>query len=109
MILDLKCDWDFGSSWNKCAARDPEQRQRETEDCGRSDMSDFHPQPTTHTVPMATNAAAGGGGAAPAIKLIYFDFGGRAESIRLALHVGGVPFEDVRITEEEFRSYKAGA
>lgn len=46
---------------------------------------------------------------APAIKLYYFDFGGRAEPIRLALHVGGVPFEDVRITEEEFRTHKAGA
>jgi hypothetical protein len=57
---------------------------------------------------MAMSDAAGGA-AAPAIKLIYFDFGGRAESIRLALHVGGVPFEDARITEAEFSSYKAGA
>jgi len=34
--------------------------------------------------------------------------GGRAEAIRLALHVGGVEFEDVRITEEDFRRTKAG-
>lgn len=46
---------------------------------------------------------------APVIKLYYFDFGGRAEPIRLALHVGGVAFEDVRITEDEFRFHKAGA
>lgn len=43
----------------------------------------------------------------PHIQLIYFNFGGRAESIRLTLHVGGVAFDDVRITEEEFRSSKA--
>lgn len=43
------------------------------------------------------------------IRLVYFDFGGRAEAIRLALHVGGVDFEDVRITEDQFRQEKAGA
>ena len=43
------------------------------------------------------------------LKLIYFNFGGRADAIRLALHVGGVAFEDVRITEETFRQEKAGA
>ena len=34
--------------------------------------------------------------------------GGRAEAIRLALHVGGVPFDDVRITEKEFGKAKKG-
>ena len=43
----------------------------------------------------------------PSLRLIYFNFGGRAEAIRLALFVGEVEFEDVRITEEEFRQQKA--
>ncbi len=42
------------------------------------------------------------------ILSLRFCAGGRAEAIRLALHVGGVEFEDVRITEEEFRRTKAG-
>lgn len=34
----------------------------------------------------------------PRLKLRYFDFpGGRGESIRLALTIGGVPFEDDRV------------
>ena len=32
------------------------------------------------------------------LKLIYFPFGGRAEATRFALYLGGVEFEDVRIT-----------
>ncbi len=37
-------------------------------------------------------------------KLTYFDIdGGRGESIRLALHIGGIEFEDVRLTGPEFR------
>lgn len=58
-----------------------------------------------------TTEAAGAEGRYPppeSLKLVYFNFGGRAESIRLALHVGGVAFEDIRITEEEFRKEKAG-
>lgn len=45
------------------------------------------------------------------IRLTYFDFPfWRAEVSRLALHLGGVPFEDVRPSRTEFRAMKeAGA
>lgn len=37
------------------------------------------------------------------LKLTYFDFpGGRAEPARLALHMGGIPFEDYRFSIAEF-------
>jgi len=36
-------------------------------------------------------------------KLTYFDIdGGRGEPIRLALHIGGIEFEDLRLTFSEF-------
>lgn len=39
----------------------------------------------------------------PKLKLTYFDFhGGRAEPVRLALHIGGIEFEDHRFTFPEF-------
>ncbi len=39
----------------------------------------------------------------PKLKLTYFDIhGGRAEPARLALHLGGVNFEDDRISFQEF-------
>ncbi len=39
----------------------------------------------------------------PKLKLTYFDFhGGRAEPVRLALHIGSVAFEDHRFTFAEF-------
>ena len=39
----------------------------------------------------------------PKLNLSYFDFhGGRAEPVRLALHIGGVEFEDHRFTPTEF-------
>lgn len=37
------------------------------------------------------------------VKLTFFDFPGRAEHIRLALRIGGVPFEDCRIPFDEWR------
>lgn len=37
------------------------------------------------------------------LKLTYFDFaGGRAEPIRLALHIGGISFEDYRFAPADF-------
>ncbi|MDO9596249.1 MAG: glutathione S-transferase family protein [Azoarcus sp.] len=37
------------------------------------------------------------------LKLTYFDFsGGRAEPARLALHIGGIPFEDSRFAPGDF-------
>ena len=42
------------------------------------------------------------------IKLYYFNFPfWRAEVSRMALHIGGIPFEDVRPTGEEFRAMKS--
>ncbi|HEU4776518.1 MAG TPA: glutathione S-transferase family protein [Telluria sp.] len=39
----------------------------------------------------------------PQLKLTYFDFhGGRGEPVRLALHIGGIPFEDHRFAFPEF-------
>ncbi|KAL3673699.1 hypothetical protein V7S43_001396 [Phytophthora oleae] len=43
----------------------------------------------------------------PSIKLTYFNFAGRAEAARLAFYVGGVPFEDNRLTHEEFAALKS--
>ncbi len=40
-------------------------------------------------------------------KLIYFDFAGsRGEECRLALHLGGIDFEDVRIPRQEWPALK---
>lgn len=38
----------------------------------------------------------------PKLKLLYFKFKGRAEPVRLALHIAGLPFEDCRLSSEEF-------
>lgn len=44
----------------------------------------------------------------PKLKLTYFDFhGGRGEPIRLAMFIGGVEFEDDRISFPEFRERKS--
>ena len=41
------------------------------------------------------------------IRFIYFDLPfWRAETSRLALFLGGIPFEDVRVTSEEFQKMK---
>merc|ERR1711862_586541 len=40
------------------------------------------------------------------LKLTYFDVKGRAEITRLALSYGDIPFEDERISHEEFASKK---
>ncbi|KAJ0405210.1 hypothetical protein ATCC90586_001162 [Pythium insidiosum] len=42
----------------------------------------------------------------PKLKLTYFNFMGRAEATRLALYIGGVPFEDHRLTMEQFAALK---
>ncbi len=37
------------------------------------------------------------------LKLTYFDFdGGRGEPARLALHIGGIPFEDERVNPKDW-------
>ncbi len=44
----------------------------------------------------------------PKLKLSYFDFhGGRGEVARLAMHIGGVPFEDDRIKGPDWPARKA--
>ncbi|KAL6754467.1 glutathione S-transferase [Haematococcus lacustris] len=43
---------------------------------------------------------------APHIKLIYFDFPGKAELTRVLLNVGNVPFEDYTISREQWAELK---
>lgn len=40
------------------------------------------------------------------IRLIYFDIYGRAEMLRMLLTIARVPFEDVRLTNEEWPAWK---
>jgi glutathione S-transferase len=41
------------------------------------------------------------------LKLTYFDFdGGRGEPARLALHVGGIPFEDERVSPKDWPQFR---
>ncbi|ETV75443.1 hypothetical protein H257_10285 [Aphanomyces astaci] len=42
----------------------------------------------------------------PALKVTYFDMAGRAETVRLALTIGGVPFEDQRLQREQWAALK---
>jgi glutathione S-transferase len=43
----------------------------------------------------------------PQYKLTYFPLRAKAEAIRLALHYKGIPFEDVKVTKEEWPSKKS--
>jgi prostaglandin-H2 D-isomerase / glutathione transferase len=43
----------------------------------------------------------------PKLKLTYFDFhGGRGEPARLALSIGGIPFEDDRVAPSDWQRRK---
>ncbi|EGF83206.1 hypothetical protein BATDEDRAFT_84750 [Batrachochytrium dendrobatidis JAM81] len=42
----------------------------------------------------------------PKLKLSYFGIKGRAEVIRLTLHIAGIPFEDARINGEAWKQLK---
>mmetsp|Transcript_33941 Transcript_33941/g.44781 ORF Transcript_33941/g.44781 Transcript_33941/m.44781 type:complete len:204 (+) Transcript_33941:80-691(+) len=42
----------------------------------------------------------------PTLKLIYFNIAARAEPIRHALYIGGIEFEDSRVSREEFSAMK---
>jgi glutathione S-transferase len=45
----------------------------------------------------------------PRLKLTYFDFhGGRGEPARLALSIGGIPFEDNRVAPSDWPASKLG-
>lgn len=39
-------------------------------------------------------------------ELTYFDWSGRAEPIRIALHAAGIPFTDTRVPSEDFQQLK---
>jgi glutathione S-transferase len=46
----------------------------------------------------------------PKLVLTYFDFdGSRGEAARLALHIGGIPFEDRRIPRKEWPAHRDSA
>jgi glutathione S-transferase len=46
----------------------------------------------------------------PKLRLTHFDFdGGRGEPARLALHIGGVAFDDQRIAGKDWPAYRDGA
>ena len=50
---------------------------------------------------------SGGGGPSGLLKLTYFDFhGGRGEPARIALSMGGIPFEDVRVKGTDWERLK---
>lgn len=44
----------------------------------------------------------------PSIVLTYFDIPGPAEAIRLAFYIAGVPFEDRRVSRNDFANMKSG-
>jgi len=59
--------------------------------------------PTWGTQPPATNRSAA---MSTKYKLVYANFRGRAEFIRLALHAGGIEFEDYRFPSDQFDAEK---
>jgi glutathione S-transferase len=44
----------------------------------------------------------------PEYKLYYFPLRARAEAIRLMFHYKGIPFDDVRVSDNEWSSIKDG-
>ena len=36
------------------------------------------------------------------LKFYYFDFCGRGEVPRMCMHIAGIPFQDVRLSNDEF-------
>eukprot|EP00538_Stauroneis_constricta_P002792 CAMPEP_0119549894 /NCGR_PEP_ID=MMETSP1352-20130426/3519_1 /TAXON_ID=265584 /ORGANISM="Stauroneis constricta, Strain CCMP1120" /LENGTH=270 /DNA_ID=CAMNT_0007595585 /DNA_START=31 /DNA_END=843 /DNA_ORIENTATION=- len=54
----------------------------------------------------SSKSLVGGGGGGSKVKLQYFDIAGRAEPVRLALAVAGIPFDDVRIVYKEWATIK---
>ena len=52
-------------------------------------------------------SSSGGGGPSGLLKLTYFDFhGGRGEPARIALSMGGIPFEDERVKGTDWERRK---
>lgn len=46
----------------------------------------------------------------PKLVLVYFDFdGSRGEAARLAMHIGGIPFEDRRIVRKDWPAHRDSA
>ncbi|CAD7700300.1 unnamed protein product [Ostreobium quekettii] len=56
--------------------------------------------------PTRCGAANTGGPTAPKLRLTFFDFKSFVEPVRLAFHMGGIEFEDVRVTFEEFAAMR---
>lgn len=59
-------------------------------------------RPRSRALSVSAMAAA-----TPKLKLTYFNIKARAEPTRLALHIGGIPFEDVRIEHSAWPAMKA--
>ena len=58
------------------------------------------------TRPLAASSSAMAA-ATPKLKLTYFNIKARAEPTRLALFIGGIPFEDIRLSHgEEWPAHK---
>jgi hypothetical protein len=56
--------------------------------------------------PLATRTSTTMAQATPKLKLIYFPVKARAEPTRLALHIAGIPFQDVRIQHADWPAMK---